>query len=94
MTIVDVIEDVCEDGKQNLHGRLVLVLIRPGILVGEVVVVVVGVMVVVALCVISFSEKLFVTDRGEVLRDGFGLVGGDIFDLAGGFVALGVETGG
>ena len=58
MTIVDVIEDVCEDGKQNLHGRLVLMLMRAGILVGEVVVLVVGVMVVVAVCVISFSEKL------------------------------------
>lgn len=34
MTIVDVIEDVCEDGKQNLHGRLVLMLMRAGILVG------------------------------------------------------------
>lgn len=54
MTIVDVIEDVCEDGKQNLHGRLVLMLMRAGILVGEVVVLVVGVMVVVAVCVIFF----------------------------------------
>ena len=94
MTIVDVIEDVCEDGKQNLHGRLVLMLMRAGILVGEVVVLVVGVMVVVAVCVIFFWKAVFVTDRCEVLRDGFGLVGGDIFDLGGGFVALGVETGG
>ena len=52
-----VMEDVCEDGMQNLGGRLVLMLMRAGYLVGELVVVVVGAMVVVALGVISFSEK-------------------------------------
>ena len=49
-----VIEDVCEDGMQNLGGRLVMMLMRAGILVAEVVVVAVGVMVVVAMGVISF----------------------------------------
>ena len=47
-----------------------------------------------SVCDIFFWKAVFVTDRCEVLRDGFGLVGGDIFDLGGGFVALGVETGG
>ena len=42
-----VIEDVCEDVMQNVGGRLVLMLMRAGILVGDVVVVAVGVMVVV-----------------------------------------------
>ena len=50
---------------QNLGGRLLLMLMRTGILIGEVVVVAVGVMVVVAVGVmvvvavggISFSEK-------------------------------------
>ena len=79
-----VTEDVCEDGIQNLGGRLVLMLIRAGILVGE--------MVVVAGGVISFSEKrcLSVTEV-ECLRVGFGLVEGDILDLSGGFIALLVE---
>ena len=35
-------EDVCEDGMQNLGRRLVLMLIRAGILVGQVGVVAVG----------------------------------------------------
>ena len=52
-----IMEDVCEDGMQNLGGRLVLMLMRAGYLVGELVVVVVGVMVVVAVGVVSFSEK-------------------------------------
>ena len=47
-----VIEDVCGDGMKNLHGRLVLMLMRVGILLGEVVVVVVGVIVVVVVGVI------------------------------------------
>ena len=86
-------EDLCEDIMQNLGGRLVLMLMRAGILVGEVVVVVaVGVMVVVVAGVISFSEKrcLSVTEV-ECLRVGFGLVEGGIFDLSGGFIALVVE---
>ena len=84
------IEDVCEYGMQNIGGRLVLMLMGTGILVGEVVVVAVGVMVVVAVGVISFSEKrcLSVT---ECLQVGFGLVEGDILDLSEGFIALVVE---
>ena len=39
-----VMEDVCGDDMQNLEGRLVLMLLRPGILGGEVVVVAMGVM--------------------------------------------------
>ena len=41
-----VIEDGCEDGMQNLGGSLVLMLMRAGILAGEVVVMAVEVMVV------------------------------------------------
>ena len=69
-----------------------LMLIRAGISVGVVVLVVVGVMVVVAVGVISFSEEqcLSVTEV-ECLRVGFGLVGGDIFDFGGSFVAAVVE---
>ena len=51
-----VMEDVCEDGMQNLGRRLVSMLMRAGILVGGVVVVVVGVMVV-AVGIVSFSEE-------------------------------------
>ena len=73
-----VMEDVCEDSMQNLRGRLVLMLMRAGILVGRVVVVAVGVMVVVALGVMSFSQErcLSVMEVG-CLRVGFRLVGGD-----------------
>ena len=39
-----VMEDVCGDGMRNLGGRLALMLMREGILVGGVVVVVVEVM--------------------------------------------------
>ena len=42
---------------QNLGGRMVLMLMRAGILVGEVIVLTVGVMVVLAVGVISFFEK-------------------------------------
>ena len=51
-------EDVCEHAMQNLGGRLVLMLIRAGILIGEEVVVAVGVMVMMAVGVIPFSGKL------------------------------------
>ena len=49
----------------------------------------VEVMVVVAVVVIFFSEKrcLSVTEL-ECLRVGFGLVGGDLFDFGGDFVAV------
>ena len=78
------IEDVCEDSIQNLGGRLVLIFMRAGILVGEVVVAAVG--------VIFFYEKrcLSVTEV-ECLRVGLGLVEGDILDLSRGFIALVVE---
>ena len=49
-----VMEDVCRDDVQNLEGRLVLMLMRPGILCVGVVVVAVGVMVMVE--VVPFSE--------------------------------------
>ena len=42
------IESECEVDKRNIGGRLVLMLMRAGIFVGEVVVAVVGVMVAVA----------------------------------------------
>ena len=58
-----IMEDVCEDGMQNLGGRLVLVLMRAGILVGGVVVVAVGLMVVVAVGVL-----VLVSDRGGVFK--------------------------
>ena len=53
-----VMEDVCEDGMQNLGERLVPLLMRAGILVGGLIVVVVGVMVVVGVGIVSFSEEL------------------------------------
>ena len=52
-----VMENVCEDDMGNLGGRLVLMLMRIGILVDGVVVVAMGVMVVVVLGVIYFSEE-------------------------------------
>ena len=72
---------------QNLGGRLMLMLMRAGILVGEMVVVAVGVMIVVAVGVIFFSEKrcLSVTEV-ECLRVGFGLVECDILNLREGFI--------
>ena len=65
------IEDICQDSILTLVRRLVLMLIRAGILVGEVVVVAVG--------VISFLKKrcLSVTEL-KCLGVGFGLVGSDI----------------
>ena len=58
------IEDVCQDSIRTLVRRLVLMLIRAGILVGEV--------VVVALGVISFFGKtVFVGDGAEVFRGNF-----------------------
>ena len=74
-----VMEDVCKNGVRNLGLRLVLMLMRAGILVGELVVVVVGVMVVVVVGVISISEKrcLSVTEV-ECLGISFGMMGCDI----------------
>ena len=56
-----VMENVCEDDMGNLGGRLVLMLMRIGILVDGVVVVAMGVMVVVALGVIYFSEERYLS---------------------------------
>ena len=52
------LEEVCGDDIRNLGGRLVLMLMRAGILVGGVVVVVLGVMVMVMVDVevMSFSK--------------------------------------
>ena len=75
---------------RNLGGRLVLMVIRAGIFVGEVVVV--AVMVVVAVGVIYFSEKTCLSaTEVECLGVGVGLVGGDILHLSGRFVAVMLE---
>ena len=78
-----VIEDECELGTQNLGGRLVLMLMSTGIVVGEVLVVAVGVR--------SFEKRCLSVTEVECLEVDFGLVGGDIFDLGGDFVAVVVE---
>ena len=51
-----VVEDISEDGMQNLDVRLVSMLIKACILVSGVVVVAVGVMVV-AVGIVYFSER-------------------------------------
>ena len=81
-------EDECEVGIINLGGRLVLMLMREGILVGEVVLVEVGVIVVVAGRVIFFEKRYLSVMEVERLGVGFGQVGGNIFDLGGDFVAV------
>ena len=87
-----VIEDVCECDMPNLGGSLVFMLMRAGILVVEVMVVAVGVMVVIAVGAISFSEKWCLpVMEVKYLGVDFGLVGGDILDLGRGFVAVVVE---
>ena len=52
-----VIEDICEDGMRNRVGGLVLMLMRAGILFGEVVVVAVVVMVVTTVRVMPFLKN-------------------------------------
>ena len=65
-------------------------LMKAGILVGELVVVAVGMVVVVVVGVIFFSEKRYLLlTEVECLGVGFGLVEGDIFDF--GFVAAVVK---
>ena len=64
-----VMEDVCEDCLQNLGVRLVLMLMRAGILVGVVVVVAAGV-------ISYFKEWCLSVKEVKCLRVGFGLVGG------------------
>ena len=53
-----VMDDVCGDDMWTLGGRLVMMLIRADILVGGKVVVVVGVMVMMEVGVVSFSEAM------------------------------------
>ena len=90
-------EDVCGDDMQNLGGRLVLMLMRAGILVGGVVVVVVAVMVMVEVGVVSFSEgRCLPVVEVECVVVGCELVGGDIlnFKEGGGGVCSGGGGGG
>ena len=71
-------------------------LMRAGILFGEVVVVAVGVMVVAVVVVMSFFEKRCLSVmqmKVECSGVSFGLTGGDIFDLRGGFVVVVLEMG-
>ena len=69
-----------------------LMLMRAGILVGGMVVVAVEVMVVVVVGVMSFSEeRCFSVTEVKCVGVGCGLVGSDIFDFSGGFVAVVVE---
>ena len=69
---------------QNLGRRLVLMLMRADILVGEV--------TVVAMGVIHFSEKRCLSaTEVEFLGVGFGLVRSDILVLSGFFVAVVLE---
>ena len=51
-----VMKHLCKNGMQNLGGRLVLMLMRAGILVGGVVMLAVEMMVVVV-GIVSFSEE-------------------------------------
>ena len=84
-----VMEEVYGNDMWNLGGRLVLMLVRAGILVGGVVVVVMGVMVMVEVEVVSFSEgRCLPVAEVESLVVGCGLVGGDVLNFGGGFVAV------
>ena len=80
---------------RNLGGRLGWMFMEAGILVGEVVAVAMGVMVVmvvVAMRVMSSFEKCCLSVMEvKYLGIGFGLMEGNIFDLAGNFVAVVVE---
>lgn len=67
----------------SLGGKLVLMLIRAGILAFLVVVEAVG--------IISFGKRSLLVKEVEYLRVAFGLVGGDIFNLDGNFVGKVVE---
>ena len=85
-----VMENVCGDDMQNLRGRLVLMFMRAGILVGRVVVVVVGVMVMVHVVVVSFSggRCMLLAEVECVVVVGCGLVGGNVLNFVGDFVAM------
>ena len=77
-------EDECEVYIRNLGGCLVLIFIRADILVCVMAVVVVGVM--------FFRKRVLSVTEVECLGVSFGLVGGGIFNLSGGFVVLVVEV--
>ena len=78
--------------KLIVGGRLVLMLMRAGILAGRVVVVVVSVMVMVEVGVVSFSEGRWLpVAEVECVVVGCGLVEGDVLNFGGGFVAKVVE---
>ena len=85
-----VMEDVCGDDMRDLGERLVLMLMRAGILVGGVVVVVVvGVMAMVEVGVVSFSEgRCLPVAEVEFVVVGCGLMGGNFLKFAGGFVVV------
>ena len=73
-------EDECVVCIRNLGGKLVLILIMAGILVCVVAVVLVGMEL--------FRECSFSVIEVEYLVVGFGLVGGDIFNLGRNLVAV------
>ena len=85
-----VTEDGCGDDMWSLGGRVVLMLMRAGILVGRVVVVVVGVMVMVHVVVVSFSggRCMLLAEVECVVVVGCGLVGGNVLNFVGDFVAM------
>ena len=79
-----VMENACGDDMQNLGWRLVLMLMRAGILVGGVTVMLVGVMVMVEVGVVSFSEgRCLLVVEVECMVVGSGLVGGDVLNFRG-----------
>ena len=84
-----VMDDVCGDDMWNLGGRLVLMLMRADVLVGEVVVETVGVMVMVEVGVVSFFEgRCLPLAEVECVVVGCGLVGGNVLNFGWGFVAV------
>ena len=78
-----IIEDEYEVEMQNLGERLMFILMSAGILVGVVVVVAVG--------VISFEKRCLSVVEVEYLGVDFGLVGGNTFDLGRNFVVVVVK---
>ena len=82
-----VMEELSGDDMWNLGGGLVLMLMRPGILFGGVVVL--GVMVMVEVGVVSFPKGRFLlVAEVESVEVGCGLVRNDVLNFGGGFVAV------
>ena len=80
-----VMEELSGDDMWNLGGGLVLMLMRPGILFGGVV----GVMVMVEVGVVSFPKGRFLlVAEVESVEVGFGLVRNDVLNFGGGFVVV------